>query len=63
MRVRVIKTILDGSEHVYPGKEITMDPRDANVLIETGYVVPVSDTKTEPPEKALPKGTGDKKGN
>ena len=50
-------------EHVYPGKEITLDDRDANVLIKTGHVVPVTDTKTEPPEKALPKGTGDKKGN
>ena len=63
MKVRTLQTLMVRDEHVYPGKEITLDDRDANVLIKTGHVVPVTDTKTEPPEKALPKGTGDKKGN
>lgn len=60
MKVRVLKTLVVRGEHVYPGAEITLDDRDANVLIKTEHVVPVSDTKTEPAEKASPKGTGTK---
>jgi len=56
MIVRVLKTLVVKDSHVYPGKEINLDDRDANVLIKTGHVVPVSDTKTEPAAKDLPKG-------